>query len=966
MTDAVDSTGLSQRLGDMDAAAHWAAHDQAVRDLLARWQGQEIDKSDGFLLVFEQVDPALQFVRACHEALSKLSHPVPMRAGIHCGPVLARRNSDEAVARGAKPVELDGLTKSIVARVMNLAAGGQTLLTSFARDALADRDPAFFGLGSWRLQGVDEPVELFEDVAPGKSPQGLVDLPKAYQVCWSDGLWVPARSVPHSLPIERDGFIGRSEFLREIDRRWGGGSRLVSVVGPGGAGKTRLALRHGWLVLGAYPGGVWFCDLSHAHGPDGFASSVAQGLAMQLGPGDPGLQLGEALASRGKVLVILDNVEQVISHASECIGRWMGTATDAHFLVTSREILNLPGEQVTMLASMATDEAAALFVQRASEAQQGFQLAEGDRASVDDLMVLLDGLPLAIEMAAARTRVMSPSLLLARMNKRFSLLAFPTGGRPSRHATLRATLDWSWELLSGTERCALAQLSVFEGGFDLVSFEGVLTFPSGAQTCWPADVLQSLVEQSMVRQVGPGRFDLLNSVREYAAEKLRDPAHDLPGISIRAEDAERRHFEFFAALMERQAVAQHCIELNNLKVASLRAAAAGDGVCAVSNLALAWSALKLRGPFSHGLALADAVAKCRSLSPVDRARLAAQRGGVLIALGRSSEALGELSGGLTCAAEAGHDGSTARLLCLMGQQLLLDGRVDDARTHLDQSLALAVRADDRRGQCLALTELGALAQATARWPEARQHFSAALALAQALDDERMEGGLLGNLGLLAHSEGCLDDARPLYEQALDKAQSVGDRRWGGNTHCNLGLLHHEQGRHAQAVEQFEAALAMARALGQRGLEAAVLCNLALTLEAVGRWSTALAHAQRAVDLAAALGQPRAEGQYRGYLARLLARAGQFDQADTCWRQGAKLLSAVNDPLSLGVLLCCAVEAQTMAGQARNAARQLSRAQAIARRSGAGANTELGQAITRARSMVLGPPAFSRDSRPEGP
>ena len=273
--------------------------------------------------------------------------------------------------------------------------------------------------------------------------------------------------------------------------------------------------------------------------------------------------------------MILDNFEQVARHAEETLGRWLNRAGDARFLVTTREVLGLPGEEVFALTPLAASDAASLFLIRAEAAKPGFAPSAEDQAAITPLVKLLEGLPLAIELAAARVRVMPPRMLLQRMSERFKLLS-STGGRLDRQATLRAVFDWSWDLLSVAEKAALAQLSVFEGGFTLESVEAVLDLSPYENAAWTMDVLQSLVHKSFVRPVTDTRFDLLVSVQEYAAEHLRTAARYEGSGPAALLEAEMRHGAYFAGLDEKAAVADGCAELDNLVVACRRAAARGD------------------------------------------------------------------------------------------------------------------------------------------------------------------------------------------------------------------------------------------------------------------------------------------------------------------------------------------------------------------------------------------------------
>ena len=951
MTDVVDSTLLSQTVGDAEMARLWAAHDRAARDLLRHWRGREIDKTDGLLALFDSAADATSFALAYHRALAALEPPLKARAAVHVGLVSLRESSADDVAGGAKRFEADGLAKPIVARVMATALGGQTLITADARLATGVTALRVQSHGHWRLKGLPEPIELFEvgdDAAPFTPPP---DDAKAYRVVRQGELWQPLREVRHSVPAERDSFVGRREPLLELARKLEGGARLVSVLGIGGTGKTRLATRFAWTWLGAFPGGVWFCDLSQARTLDAICFAVAQGLDVPLGQTEPVQQLAQAIAGRGKCLVILDNFEQVARHAPQTLGRWLDRAPQAQFIVTTREVLAIAGEETLSLAPLSGDDAAALFRRRAEAARHDFKPSADDLVAIAQLVKVLDGLPLAIELAAARVRVMPPRAMLERMHERFRLL-WSSAGRQDRQATLRAAFDWSWELLSSAEKAALAQLSVFEGGFALASAEAVLDLADVGEAPWAIDLVQWLVDKSFVRQVGDDRFDLLESVRDYAAEHLRTAGRYPGSGAAAARAAEARHWRHFAAFDERAAVAQGCIEASNLVVACARALAALDTACAVAALTGAWMALRLKGPFRAGADLAQRVAALAGLSTREQAEVHWVAGSALDLMGDVAGAQAHFARALPLAQGAGDRRCEALLLVALASQAGAQGRLGEAHEQLNHALALARELGDASLQCQALNGLGRLADHQSNLDEARTRYEAALELARTLGDRRREGGLLGNLGGLHHDSGRLDDALHHYTLALALAREVGDRRWEGNAHCNLGLLHHAQGRSVEARRQFEIALATAREIGHVRLECTVLCNLGIVLEAQGGREQALTLYGTAVRAAHDLGDRRLEGQFRGYLGLLEARFGRFEAARACLRAGEHLLEEAHDPLSLALLQCSMAEVEHLAGDPAAAQAWQRRATALAAQTTVGAESELGRALGRLRMLLV--------------
>jgi hypothetical protein len=414
-------------------------------------------------MLFDTAADAVAYALAYHRAIAPFG--LRARAGVHVGPVLMRTNSPADVARGAKPLEVEGLAKPIAARVMSLALAGQTLLTAEAADALALRrvqagpdgavaasgDPVLQSHGHWMLKGLLAPVPLYEVGVPGEAPMiPPQDTSKAWRVVWRNEAWVPLRDVKHGLPRERDAFIGREADLKALAHRLDEGAALVSVLGIGGTGKTRLVTHHAWTWLGSWPGGAWFCDLSEARSVDGIAGAVARALDVPLGKDDPIVQLGHAIAGRGKCLVILDNFEQVARHAPATLGHWLDRASEAQFVVTTREVLGLPGEVALALAPLREAEAVDLFVARAIQAKRDFALSDADRPHVLALVKLLDGLRASASGSrasgldgSARRGVRSPESrrAIARVLRRSCRASSPAGLRPAPRRDALAQLE---------------------------------------------------------------------------------------------------------------------------------------------------------------------------------------------------------------------------------------------------------------------------------------------------------------------------------------------------------------------------------------------------------------------------------------------------------------------------------------------------------------------------------------------
>ena len=952
-TDLVDSTHLVESLGDARAAEVWAEHDRRARDLLARHRGREIDRADGFFLLFDDPADAARFALAYHRTLDEMD--LSARAGLHVGPVVLRENAPEDIARGAKRTEVEGLAKPLAARFMALARGGQTLLSAAAREALSDTLPEGTEIeshGHYRLKGVEAPVDVFELGVRGASAFfPPADTDKAYRVVRAGDLWHPVREVRHNLSAERDAFVGRTAELRALAARLDAGTRLLSVLGPGGTGKTRLVRRYGLSWLGDWPGGVYFCDLSDARSHDGIFFAVAVALDVPLGKDDPGVQLGHAIDGRGRCLIILDNFEQILEHAPATVGRWLDRAADATFVVTSRERLHLPGEEIFPIEPLPLEmDAIDLFAARARAQRPDFVLGEANRAAVAEVVRLLDGLPLAIELAAARVRVLSPAQLVERMRDRFRLLAGARGGA-ARQATLRAAIDWSWDLLTPWEQAALAQCSVFEGGFTLEAAEAVLDLSRWSKAPPAMDAVQALVDKSLLRTwvpAGQGRYDLGEpyfgmylSIHEYAAEKLEASGREAK------QEADERHGRYFAgfgtdealeALSRHGGVKQRralALELDNLVAACRRAVGRANGELAVRTYRATWEVLDLQGPCALGIALGAQLLALNGIDASQRAAALLTRATSLRRAGRMEEAGTGFAHALALSREMRDGRREASVLVNLGNLRRDQGRMEEARTHLEAALAIAREVGNRRIEGNLLGNLGILHAEQGRLDEARARFEQALAIHREVGNRRIEGIDTSNLGNAYREQGRMEDAAKHYQQALAIHREVGNRRDEGIVIGNLGLLHSDQGRMEEARELYQAALAIDREVGDRRHEGFILGVLANLLRDQGRIEESLAHCDQALAIHRAVGNRRSEGAVLGSLGELRARQGRLREAREALRTGEALLREVGDQLGLVTLLCDWGRAEIAAGDLDLARSKLAEAETMAEAMGAG-------------------------------
>jgi predicted ATPase/class 3 adenylate cyclase/Tfp pilus assembly protein PilF len=980
-TDLVGSTQLVELLGDAAAAQVWEAHDRCGRELVARHGGREIDHTDGFFLVFDRVADAGSFALAYQQGMAELS--LSARVGFHVGAVRLHHNAAHDVARGAKPLEVEGIAKPLAARVMSLARGGQTLLTQEARAALGDAvagAAAIESHGHYRLKGIAEPVEIFELGVRGRSSfEPPDDSEKAVRVTRSEEGWQPVREVRHNLPRERDSFVGRAADLAAVAARFDASAHVLTLLGPGGMGKTRLARRYGRSWLGDWPGGVYFCDLSDARTLESMFFVVAVALDVPLGKSEPGAQLGHAIATRGRCLVILDNFEQIVEHAEATVGRWADRAPDAGFLVTSRERLRLAGENVLSLEPLSIDaDGVELFALRARTQRPDFALTPTNRAVVQRIVALLDGLPLAIELAAARIRVLSLAQLVERLTDRFALLA---GARSAadRQATLKNAIDWSWNLLLPWEQAALAQCSVFEGGFTLDAAEAVLDLSSWTDASSIVDAVQMLVDKSLLRTWIPvdqirhaleePYFGMYLTIHHYAAEKL---AASSAGGRRAAQERHGWHFARFGSEDRLQSLYRHgggtrrralTLELDNLVAACKRAVAHGDDATAVATLRAVWEAIKTQGSFDLAIDLGTQVDALNPIEPTQRAAALTVIGRAMVATGRIEQALPLLERSLALARSANDATREAEVLTRLANAERQQGRMDEARRHAEQALALRGALGQAGGD--ALYELGIVQRQTGAMEQARATYERALAIDRELGNRDAETQVLNSLAIVHAEQGRFDEARAHFQGALSISRELGDRRQEGLVLGNLGSLNTEQGRLELGREQTEAALAIHRDTGERIEEGQALANIALLDQAAGQveaarsnFLAALAiardtsnrrqegvvlgclgglesengqlvdarlHYDQALIIHRAVGNRRSEGVVLAQLADLVARQGRDEEAHVLLAQGEAHLRAVGEPLDLAGLLCLRGRLELAGGEPERARQSLEEA-----------------------------------------
>ncbi|MEZ4771040.1 MAG: adenylate/guanylate cyclase domain-containing protein [Caldilineales bacterium] len=538
-TDLENSTALWESFPEEMRIAS-ACHDALMRDVIRQYHGRVVKTTgDGFHAVFESPLNAVSAALAGQQTILRKPWPdgvgpLKVRMGLHTGESQQREG------------DYYGAQVNRAARVMGIGHGGQILIsqvTATLVNAALPNAVTLTDLGEHRLRGLTAPEHIFQLCHP--------DLPAEFPPLTS------LETFRHNLPVQLTSFVGRDRELERVKDLLAQ-TRLLTLLGPGGTGKTRLSLQAAADLIDQFPDGVWLVELAPVADPDRVVARVAATVNVQEQPGRPLLDSVTNHLRRKKLLLLFDNVEHLIRDCAELAEHLLMHCPAIKILVTGREALFIGGETTLQIPSLsvpargtsaleevASSEAVQLFLARAQAVRPDFALTEENAPAMADIVRRLDGIPLALELAAARLRMMSVEQIAARLNDRFRLL---TGGRRTalpRQQTLQALIDWSWNLLDEDEQVLLRRLSVFSGGWTLEAAQSVAG-DDPLDEFEVFDLLEHLINKSLVTVThlpkGAVRFNMLESIRQYARNRL-----------FEAEEAERlsdRHAEYFTEFGE--------------------------------------------------------------------------------------------------------------------------------------------------------------------------------------------------------------------------------------------------------------------------------------------------------------------------------------------------------------------------------------------------------------------------------
>jgi predicted ATPase/class 3 adenylate cyclase len=756
-TDIEGSTKLLHELGAEGYEHALLEHRRILRDAVGHHAGVEVDtQGDSFFVAFPGASEAVAAAREAQAALA--DGPVQVRMGLHTGrPHLGTHGYvGTDVHKGA--------------RIAAAGHGGQVLLSKETRDLLAEPAAAatqLTDLGEHRLKDFAAAVSIFQ--------LGATRFP-------------PLKTISNTnLPRPASSFVGREKEVREVGALLQNGARLLSLTGPGGSGKTRLAIEAAGELVPAFKAGVFWVGLAALRD----SALVSETIAQTIGAKDG---LAEHIGER-EMLLLLDNLEQVVEAAPE-LAALVEACPNLRLLTTSRELLRVRGEVEYAVLPLADPEAVELFCARAP--------CQPDE-TVHELCRRLDSLPLAIELAAARASVLSPAQILERISGRLDLLK---GGRDAdpRQLTLRATIAWSYDLLSHEEQRLFARLSVFAGGCTLEAAEAVADAD--------LEMLQSLVDKSLVRHSNE-RFSMLETIREYAVERLQD--------SGEAEELQRRHGEHFLALAEEAYpnlkgspkvwLDRLEAEQDNLRAALDRLEATGESELALQLAGALYRYWYMRGHLGEGWRRLDGLLRADERPTAARARA--------------------LVGSAVMAAN-GEDLATGRL-------------------RAEEALALHRTLGDAWGAAYSVFMLAMIATEESDWAKAKPLFEESMGAFHELGDEHYTLLATEALAWMYSNLGEPERSRALHEDVLRRARAQSDEAVVALQLDQLATFARDEGRLQDALEMLKESLRISRDLNMPGGITESLCRFADLLAAEGRVEIAARLLCRAEDLSEEIG-----------------------------------------------------------------------------------------------------------------
>src|SRR5829696_7836638 len=891
-TDVEGSTSLWERNPKAMSEA-LSRHDEILRTAIEAHNGHVFKTvGDAFYAAFstalEALSAALDAQRALHHAEWEETGPLRVRMALHTG------------ATEERDGDYFGPSLNRVARLLSAGHGGQVLMSLATEELVRDELPeetALRDLGERRLKDLFRPEHVFQITTSG--------LPTEF---------APLRTLDarlNNLPAQPTPLVGREREVAQVcERLRSPAVRLLTLTGPGGTGKTRLGLQAAAELIDEFAGGTFFVPLAPITDPALVAPTIARALGLTE-TGDQTLEelLRDYLRDR-QTLLLVDNFEQVLG-AAPLVTELLSAAPNLKVLTTSRIVLRLYGEyefavpplevpdpkRPQPLEQVTQYDAVRLFIERARAAKADFTVTSDNAPEVAEICARLDGLPLAIELAAARTKLLPPRAMLDRLGDRLKLLTGGARNLPQRQRTLRGAIEWSYELLDAGEMTLFSRLAVFSGGCTLEAMEAICD----AESELPMDILEgtsSLMDKSLLRQEegaeGEPRFVMLETIHEYGRERLNK--------SGEAEEIRRLHAEYFLALAElgesklwgpEEAKWLECLEIehDNMRDALSRALDAVEAELALRLAGALWRFWWMRGYYDEGRRWLEAALAKDGRASAARAKALEAVGWLADDQGDIDRAVAAAEEGLSLSARAKIESSvTASFLRMLGSAAYVHGDHEQAARLYEESLALSREARDERGVASSLLQLGNVSGDRGAHEEAKTFYEEGLALSRKLDDKALLASALISVGAEFLLQGDYERGAMLNEEAAELYRERGNRGHLQYALDNLGWAALMRGNLQQAEELHRESLALSRQLGDKLVAAEALEGLACSASARGeaeRVARLFGAAEAQREAVGYRQEPREHALRQPYLVAARPRLSKA-RWDAAWAEGRQL------------------------------------------------------------------------------
>ncbi|MBA7646699.1 Photosystem I assembly protein Ycf3 [subsurface metagenome] len=876
-----------------------ACHDTILREAIEANNGRVFKTvGDAFCAVFDTAMNGLKAALSAQLSINSkkwdLPGPLMVRMALHAG---------EAEERDQ---DYYGPALNRVSRLQSIGHGGQTLVSMVTAELIRDmlpEDVSLKDLGDCSLKDLTRPETIFQLVHP--------DIPSEFP---------PLKSLdmhPHNLPMQTTQLIGREKELEAVTKMLlDENARIVTLTGTGGIGKTRLGLQVAAELIEFFKHGIFFVDLVPISDPGLLASVIAQTLKVRETGGRPLLDVVKDYLCDKHILLLLDNFEQIMEAELQVV-QLLSACPGVRVLVTSREPLHVRGEKIFLVPplqlpeagqhhllpvrELSQYEAVRLFIETAAAIKRDFQVTSQNAPAVAEICIRLDGIPLAIELAAARIKLLPPQAILKRLDHRLGLLTAGAHDLPARQQTLRATIDWSYDMLDTAHQMLFRTLAVFAGGFTIEAAEALGSI-TGTAALDVFNGVESLLDKNLLLLeeilAWEPRFRMLETIREYGMERLLESSEE--------ERVRQRHAEYYLLLAEAAEPKLNApkqgmwldrlhIEYDNIRAALKWFTQKKDGEAELRLTGALWRFWEVRGYLTEGR---DKLKKALEDGPDAPDRLRAR---ALLGAGDLSRQQGDydqsiilLEDSLALFQNIGDQLGVAMVYREIGRTYWHLGRLEQAHDYYTEGWKKAHELGEKLLSAMNLLGLGLINWMEGNLEKAQSQFEESRRIFVDVGDRRHEAKAINNLGIICYEMRDMEKAEAYFLKALEIQEEIGDAedlRWSYN---NLGYLYYRLGDYTQAVNYYEQLRQLLKDTGDKRMSSTALSGLSEVYLAMGDTAQALKYAQNALQEVQDIGTGIELGVSYRVLGEVWLTSGKPDKARDFFERSIPLLEVARD------------------------------------------------------------------------